>query len=128
MLQSSVPAAVVSRTLRFAERDLEFGGPYLGEMRDANALLDDPAALRARMAEDGYLLLRGVHDPTLVLEARLQMAECLAGDGLLDPAAAPMDLVPRPENHGGFFGGEYGQMGEPVAFAAKLREVLAASS
>ena len=30
-----------------------------------------------------------------------------------------------PGDHGGFFGGEYGQMGEPDAFAAKLREVLA---
>lgn len=32
-----------------------------------------------------------------------------------------------PSNHGGFFGGEYGQMGEPDAFAAKLRDVLAES-
>jgi pimeloyl-ACP methyl ester carboxylesterase len=32
-----------------------------------------------------------------------------------------------PSNHGGFLGGEYGQMGEPDAFAAKLREVLAES-
>ena len=32
-----------------------------------------------------------------------------------------------PSNHGGFLGGEYGQTpGEPDAFAAKLREVLAA--
>jgi pimeloyl-ACP methyl ester carboxylesterase len=30
-----------------------------------------------------------------------------------------------PGDHGGFFGGEYGQMGEPDAFAAKLRGVLA---
>ena len=30
-----------------------------------------------------------------------------------------------PGDHGGFFGGEYGQAGEPDAFAAKLREVLA---
>lgn len=29
-----------------------------------------------------------------------------------------------PSNHGGFLGGEYGQMGEPDAFAARLREVL----
>jgi pimeloyl-ACP methyl ester carboxylesterase len=29
-----------------------------------------------------------------------------------------------PSNHGGFLGGEYGQTGEPDAFAAKLREVL----
>ena len=32
-----------------------------------------------------------------------------------------------PSNHGGFLGGEYGQMGEPDAFAAKLRNVLAES-
>ena len=31
-----------------------------------------------------------------------------------------------PSGHGGFLGGEYGQSGEPDAFAAKLREVLAA--
>jgi pimeloyl-ACP methyl ester carboxylesterase len=31
-----------------------------------------------------------------------------------------------PSNHGGFLGGEYGQTGDPDAFAAKLREVLAA--
>jgi pimeloyl-ACP methyl ester carboxylesterase len=33
--------------------------------------------------------------------------------------------VTFPSNHGGFLGGEYGQVGEPDAFAAKLREVLA---
>jgi pimeloyl-ACP methyl ester carboxylesterase len=30
-----------------------------------------------------------------------------------------------PDGHGGFLGGEYGQTGQPDAFAAKLREVLA---
>ena len=34
-------------------------------------------------------------------------------------------VVPFPGDHGGFLGGEYGQMGEPDAFAAKLRDVLA---
>ena len=29
-----------------------------------------------------------------------------------------------PSNHGGFLGGEYGQTGDPDAFAAKLRQVL----
>jgi pimeloyl-ACP methyl ester carboxylesterase len=33
--------------------------------------------------------------------------------------------VTFPSGHGGFLGGEYGQAGEPDAFAAKLREVLA---
>ena len=36
------------------------------------------------------------------------------------------DVVTFPSGHGGFLGGEYGQMGEPAAFAAKLREVLEA--
>ena len=36
--------------------------------------------------------------------------------------------VTFPSGHGGFLGGEYGQTGEPDAFAAKLREVLAATS
>ena len=33
--------------------------------------------------------------------------------------------VTFPGDHGGFLGGEYGQTGEPEAFAARLREVLA---
>ena len=37
---------------------------------------------------------------------------------------APVTL---PGDHGGFLGGEYGQTGEPDAFAAKLREVLASA-
>ena len=35
-----------------------------------------------------------------------------------------LDPVQFPSGHGGFLGGEYGQTGEPDAFAAKLREVL----
>ena len=36
-------------------------------------------------------------------------------------AAAPVTF---PGSHDGFLGGEYGQTGEPDAFAAKLRDVL----
>ena len=36
-------------------------------------------------------------------------------------------VVVFPSHHGGFLGGEYGWAGEPDAFAAKLREVLAES-
>ena len=38
--------------------------------------------------------------------------------------SAPTPVI-FPSGHGGFLGGEYGQPGEPDAFAAKLREVLA---
>ena len=36
--------------------------------------------------------------------------------------------VAFPSGHGGFLGGEYGQRGEPDAFAATLREVLTAKT
>jgi pimeloyl-ACP methyl ester carboxylesterase len=36
--------------------------------------------------------------------------------------------VTFPSGHGGFLGGEYGQSGEPDAFAARLREVLTGAS
>jgi pimeloyl-ACP methyl ester carboxylesterase len=41
-------------------------------------------------------------------------------------AAERLGIEPTvfPGDHGGFMGGEYGQTGEPDAFAAKLREVL----
>ena len=38
------------------------------------------------------------------------------------------ELVIFPSHHGGFLGGEYGYAGEPDAFAAKLRAVLASSA
>lgn len=37
-----------------------------------------------------------------------------------------LDPVIFPSDHGGFLGGEYGQRGDPDAFAASLREALAA--
>jgi len=44
-----------------------------------------------------------------------------------EAVAERLDKTPVifPSGHGGFLGGEYGQTGEPDAFAAKLREVLA---
>ena len=36
-------------------------------------------------------------------------------------------FVTFPSGHAGFLGGEYGQTGDPDAFAARLREVLAGS-
>ena len=41
------------------------------------------------------------------------------------PSASAQQAVRFPSDHGGFLGGEYGQAGDPDAFAAKLREVLA---
>ena len=43
-------------------------------------------------------------------------------------AALGRELAVFPSDHGGFLGGEFGQTGQPEAFAAKLREVLADAS
>src|SRR5829696_6770475 len=56
-------------------------------------------------------------------EGELAHRAAVAGAGRLAPAP-----VTFPSGHGGFLGGEYGQMGAPEAFAAKLREVLTAKA
>lgn len=38
------------------------------------------------------------------------------------------EAVIFPSHHGGFLGGEYGQTGDPDAFAATLRQVLTAEA
>ncbi len=62
---------------------------------------------------------------------RIVIAACAESDGELAQRAAfaiaerlGSDAVTFPSNHAGFLGGEYGQQGDPDAFAAKLREVL----
>jgi hypothetical protein len=52
------------------------------------------------MQEDGFLLLRGVHDREEVLAARREILERLSAAGKLDPAAPRMDGVvhPNPSN------------------------------
>jgi pimeloyl-ACP methyl ester carboxylesterase len=62
----------------------------------------------------------------IVLAAGVESAGQLASRGAF-AVAERLGTKPAsfPSHHGGFLGGEYGQAGEPDAFAAKLREVLA---
>ena len=72
----------------------------------------DVAALRA--ASTRIVLAAGVEsEGQMAYRAATAMAERLG-----------TELVVFPSDHGGFLGGEYGQAGDPDAFAAKLREVL----
>jgi len=52
-------------------------------MDTADDLLGDPAALRARMDEDGYLLFRGLIDPERLDSVRRDVMEILARKGWL---------------------------------------------
>ena len=51
--------------------------------QDSTPLLEDPAALRARADEDGFLCFRGMLSRSLVLELRRQFLEVLARFGWL---------------------------------------------
>jgi len=73
----------------------------------------DVAALRATPTR--IVIAYGAESgETLAARAARALAE------MLESAA-----VVFPSDHGGFLGGEYGQAGDPEAFAARLREVLA---
>lgn len=67
------------------------------DMRDSNDILDNPAALRHRMADDGYLLIRGLHDKETVLTARHQILEKLDEKGMLAPDTPLMKGIFNPE-------------------------------
>jgi pimeloyl-ACP methyl ester carboxylesterase len=62
----------------------------------------------------------------IVLAAGVESEGQMASRGAVAAAERlGIDPTPFPSDHGGFLGGEYGQAGDPDAFAAKLREVLA---
>lgn len=112
---------------------------------DFGAQPPDPAAFGLPTADDGSRdnpLLSGASGP--VTAFRPDVAALLASGTRLVPAvgertgdaltgrttvalarALGLEPVAFPGDHGGFLGGEYGQTGEPAAFATRLREVLA---
>ncbi|OIB04771.1 phytanoyl-CoA dioxygenase [Paenibacillus sp. LC231] len=87
------------------QRELEWGGKYLTELRDCNDILEEPGALRNRLQEDGYLLIRGFHKRDQVLNARMEFLRKLEAMGRLDPHALVEDGVIGAENKSGMWGG-----------------------
>ena len=91
--------------VQFAKHPLTVPSPQLGLLRDSNTLLGNAAAMRARLADDGYLFIRGLHDRKLVLQARQQMLEKLAAAGSLDPDVPMMEGRIKPGSGSTFKGG-----------------------
>jgi hypothetical protein len=85
--------------------ELEVGGRYLTELRSSNDILTDMEALRNRLNQDGYLLIRGFHDREDVLSARRDMLCKLQSMGRLDPNALVEEGVIGPNNKSAMFGG-----------------------
>jgi hypothetical protein len=91
--------------VKIGKAELEVGGPYLQELRDSNDLLGDWKALQQRMATDGYLLIRGLHDRDKVLQAREEMLRLLSETGRLAPDTPLEEGRIGPDNKGALFNG-----------------------
>ncbi len=68
-----------------------------GFLEPANDALDDPAELRRRVEEDGYLYVKEFFDPELILAGRRSIMERLAEAGELDPDRDLMDGIVHPD-------------------------------
>jgi ectoine hydroxylase-related dioxygenase (phytanoyl-CoA dioxygenase family) len=92
-------------TLKMGSRELELGGRYLGELRDSTDVLGDADSLRQRMAEDGYLLLRGLHPREKVEAARDHILANLDSNGQIDRSQPISEAVVADGGRGAFLGG-----------------------
>jgi pimeloyl-ACP methyl ester carboxylesterase len=98
------------------EDDGSRNDPLLG-LALVGSIRYEPDLEALRTASTRIVMAAGAEsEGTLANRGAFAVAERLGGEPVIFPG-----------NHGGFLGGEYGQMGEPDAFAAKLREVLAES-
>lgn len=91
--------------VQIGTRELPMNGKYLTELRDSNDIRHDIHALRQRMQEDGYILIRGFHNREQVLKARAEIVERLRQDGKLAPETDPAQARIGPGNKGAFFAG-----------------------
>lgn len=76
--------------------ELEMTDDKVGVLRDSSDAADDFEELRRRVAEDGYLYMRGYLDRDEVLRARASLTDRLAAEGVLDPAHPNIDGICNP--------------------------------
>lgn len=92
-MTSTTLVTPATTSARLGSEAVTFPSSQLGELRDANALISDLPALRQRMDEDGYLLIRGFHHREDVLAARREILQCYAEQDRLDPTAPVDDAI-----------------------------------
>lgn len=105
----SATTAVSSSIYRFAPGELTASGKpldispdALGALRDSSDIAFDAPSLRTRLAEDGYLFLRGLLNRDEVLNARREVASRLERGGYLHPDTDVMQCIaetPSPQSH-----------------------------
>lgn len=91
--------------VKVGSREMEMDGKELVELRSSNDILHDVIALRERMEEDGYLLIRGFHDRDKVMHARTSILEKMDRLGKLDRDTKLEEGVMADGSKTLFFGG-----------------------
>ena len=105
-----------TRSLAFGPHTLEFPGGQMGELTDSTGL--PLSVLRQRLADDGYLLIRGLHDRAEVLRARRDFLEVLNEEGKVLPGSPIEEGRSRPGAGGGFYGGQEHRLNVVPSFRA----------
>jgi pimeloyl-ACP methyl ester carboxylesterase len=123
--------ALVSHTGEFPDGWAQQPGPdpaMFGMPTEDNGDRTDPLLGQAMIPGTHFELDIGA---LRAASSRIVIAAGVESEGILPSRAASevarllgTDVVVFPSGHGGFLGGEYGQAGEPAAFAARPREVL----
>lgn len=83
------------RSLTSSGHELDTSPERFGELRNSMDVIDDAAALRHRMEEDGYLYLPGYLDRDIAFEARKVITDRLAEEGVFEPGTPPIEAVVR---------------------------------
>ena len=120
-------------------------GPFTAEVAGQPA--PDPASFGMPAEDDGtrddamfaHNIITITHyepdfDALRAASTRIVMAAGVGSEGEMANRGAyavaerlGTEVAAFPSDHGGFLGGEYGQTGDPAAFAARLRDVLAST-
>ena len=83
----------MAETVFLGDHELTFPGPHLGVLRDCNAVLDSAEGLHQQIAEDGYLLVRGLIDKEKVIAGRRAILEYANGNGKDEVFKSGTDII-----------------------------------
>ncbi len=81
-------------TVTSARKALDMSPEAFGELTDCSAMLSDVGALHRHMRDEGYLFLRGFHDPAEVQRARASLIARLVAQDVIDTSRDSNDAFP----------------------------------